>query len=77
MNTAEEKTCLCKNNMTERLVDVKEMASILGVPVSWLYQRTCLGSEAIPFVKVGKYVRFDPEEVLAFLRAKGHDGKGS
>ena len=58
--------------MTDRLVDVKEMASILGVPVSWLYQRTCRGQ--IPRLKVGKYVRFSPEEVMAFLRTKGSNG---
>ncbi len=56
--------------MTSRLVDVREMAAILGVPVSWLYQRTRLGIQAIPHVRIGKYVRFDPEEVLAALKAK-------
>ena len=61
----------------ERLLDPKEMAKILGVPVSWLYQRTRLGPEVFPHVKVGKYVRFDPEEVLAFLRAGGTDGKAT
>ena len=60
-----------------RLITVQEMAKILGVPVSWLYQRTRLGPETIPFIRVGKYIRFSPEEVVAFLRAKGHDGKGS
>ncbi len=58
----------------ERLVDVQEMAAILGVPVSWLYQRTRLGTEAIPHVRVGKYVRFDPGEVIAFLKATGTHG---
>ena len=58
-----------------RLVDVKEMASILGVPASWLYQRTC--RRQIPCLKVGKYVRFDPEEVLDFLKAGGTDDKGT
>ena len=50
-----------------RLVNVEEMASILGVPTSWLYQRTRLN--AIPCVRVGKYVRFKPEEVLASFQA--------
>ena len=51
------------NQITVRLVNVEEMARILGVPVSWLYQRT--RANAIPCVRVGKYVRFKPEEVLA------------
>lgn len=55
--------------MTEhRLVTVQEMASILNVPVSWLYQRTRLGAEAIPHLKLGKYVRFNPEEVNEFFK---------
>ena len=49
-----------------RLVNVEEMARILGVPTSWLYQRTRLNT--IPCVRVGKYVRFKPEEVLMFFQ---------
>jgi len=50
----------------EKLVDVREMARILNVPVSWLYERTRLGT--IPCIRIGKYVRFNPPEVLAFFR---------
>jgi len=61
--------------MTVRsLVGVKEMAAILGVPASRLYQETRLGPQAIPHYRVGKYVRFDPDEVSAFFRANGADG---
>ena len=59
------------------MVTVKELADLLSVPTSWLYQRTRLGPEFIPFVKVGKYVRFNPEEVIAFLRAQGTGGSGA
>lgn len=50
------------------LVNVKELALILNVPVSWIYQRTRLGSQAIPHLKMGKYVRFDAEEVRGFFK---------
>ncbi len=60
----------------ERLVNVQEMARILGVPPSWIYQRTQHGQGAIPFVKLGKYVRFDPQQVIAFFEAKGTGGSG-
>jgi len=50
----------------ENLVDVKEMARILNVAVSWLYERTRLNQ--IPHLKLGKYIRFNPREVLAFYR---------
>ena len=52
----------------DKLLTVKEMAEILSVPISWLYQRTRLGQDVIPHIKMGKYVRFKPDEVIAFLR---------
>lgn len=59
---------------TMRWITPKEMAAILNVPTSWLYSRTRLGPKALPFLKVGKYVRFSPEQVLAFLEAQGRAG---
>ena len=53
------------------LITVKELAEKLQVPESWIYQRTRLGQKAIPHVRVGKYVRFNAEEVVAFLRRSG------
>ena len=53
---------------TGELITVQELAKKLKVPVSWVYQRTrLLGQEAIPHVKMGKYVRFDWDEVVEFL----------
>ncbi len=56
--------------MDKHLIKVEEMAAILGVPVSWLYQRTRLSPPAIPFLRVGRYVRFDAEKVLSFLETQ-------
>lgn len=53
------------------LITVDEMAQQLKVPVSWIYQRTRLGQKAIPHVRIGKYVRFNADEVVAFFRQKG------
>lgn len=58
------------------LVNIQEMARILGVHVNWLYQRTRLGPAAIPFIRVGRYVRFDPKAVLEFLSQAGKPGAG-
>ena len=52
---------------TGELITVQELANRLKVPVSWVYQRTRLGQEAIPHVKMGKYVRFNWDEVVEFL----------
>ena len=55
---------------TNKLVGPQEMAKVLNVPVSWIYQRTCLGREAIPYLKIGKYVRFNPQEVVDFFKVQ-------
>lgn len=55
---------------SKRFVTVKEMAQILGVPKSWVYERTRQGASAIPHVKLGLYVRLDPEEVIEFFKSK-------
>jgi excisionase family DNA binding protein len=52
----------------ERLLTVHEVAELLRVPVSWVYERTRRrGSERIPHLKMGKYVRFRPAEIEAYL----------
>ena len=50
------------------LITAKELAKRLNVQVSWIYRRTRLGQEAIPHVRIGKYVRFDWEAVLEFYK---------
>jgi predicted DNA-binding transcriptional regulator AlpA len=57
------------NNPMRHLVDVNTLAEMLCVPVSWVYgksRETDPGS--IPKIKCGKYLRFDPEEVMEWLR---------
>lgn len=56
--------------MQSKLVDVKELAQILNVPISWIYERTRLGQDAIPHLKFGKYVRFRLDEVIAFFKSQ-------
>lgn len=55
-----------------RLVTVQELAHILNVPKSWIYERTRQGQGAIPFYKLGLYVRFNPEEVIKFFKSNGN-----
>jgi len=52
------------------LITVKELAAILRVPVSWIYERTAKGSGSIPHVRFGKYIRFDSKEVIDFFKSK-------
>lgn len=42
----------------------EDLAEYLNVPVGWIYKRTRKnGPEAIPHIKLGKYLRFDQESV--------------
>ena len=42
-------------------------AKYLGVSIAFLRQdRTCKGKRRIPFVKLGRTVRYDPADVKAF-----------
>jgi len=52
------------------LLTVQEVAEILKVPVSWVYEHTrgrC--SEKLPYVKVGKYLRFFDADIANYLHA--------
>jgi excisionase family DNA binding protein len=49
-----------------QLIDIKEMAEKLAVPVSWLYERT--RNNKIPCIRVGKYLRFRETEVWEWLK---------
>ena len=51
--------------LTIRLFTVDEAADALKLPKSWLYERT--RRNAIPFHRIGKYVRFTPEDLAAII----------
>jgi len=51
------------------LLTVTEVAQLLKVPVSWVYERTRRrGFDRIPHLKLGKYLRFSEREVAAWLQ---------
>lgn len=55
------------------LLTVDEVAALLKVRRSWVYEHTrSRGSrlDRVPHIKVGKYVRFEPRAVRAFLERK-------
>lgn len=55
-------------SIIEELLTVQEVAALLKVPVSWVYERTRRrGNERLPHVKVGKYVRFRLDDISAYL----------
>ena len=53
---------------SNRLLTVKEVAELLRVPVSWVYEHTRgRGSDRLPFIKLGKYLRFRLPEIESYL----------
>jgi len=51
------------------LATVGEIAELLHVPNSWVYERTRRrGIERIPHFKLGKYLRFSRREVLEWVQ---------
>ena len=50
------------------LLNVEEVADLLKVPVSWVYERTRRrGVDRIPGFRLGKYWRFREADVLAWI----------
>jgi excisionase family DNA binding protein len=53
------------------LLTVEEVAALLKVPRSWVYEHTrsrgAARAERLPYIKIGKYKRFDPRSVREFL----------
>jgi len=60
----------------ESLLTPQELAAILRVPVSWVYAQTRGRSKAgLPFVKMGRYVRFDRAAVRKFIANNAKIGR--
>lgn len=55
-------------NRMESWLTVDELASLLKVKKSWVYRQTMRSDlGAIPRIKVGKHLRFDPADVEPWI----------
>lgn len=56
------------------LLTVDDVAALLKVSRSWVYEHSRskqrARSDRLPHIKIGKYVRFEPSAVRAFLQRK-------
>jgi excisionase family DNA binding protein len=59
--------------VSERLLDAQEVATRLGVPETWV--RESARSGAIPHVRLGRYVRFDLDDVERWLEECKRPGR--
>jgi len=56
----------------------EDLAEYLGVPVSWIYKRCRkASSDSIPRIKLGKYLRFDPESEAFRKWLTAHETKSA
>ncbi len=57
--------------MTDRLLNAEQAGELLGVPASWLLAQA--RDDRVPHVRLGRYVRFDRDELAAWIgtRARG------
>ena len=60
-----------------RLLNQKEVASIIRKSEAWLERQRWLG-EGIPYLKIGRSVRYQEDDILSFLeeqpKIKTHPG---
>jgi excisionase family DNA binding protein len=62
---------------TNKLLSVEDVAALLQVPVSWVYERTRRrGRDRLPGFHLGKYWRFDEGEVRAWLEQQRGGDRG-
>lgn len=60
--------------MSARLLTAAEVASLLGVPRTWVYEQSRAGR--IPTVPLGRYRRFRPEAISAWVEELERHGGG-
>ena len=55
----------------DSLLTPQDAARFLKVSVSWVYEHIRPeGADRLPFVKLGKYLRFDARDLRAYIDAK-------
>lgn len=60
------------------LLTVEDVAALLKVPPSWVYERTRKrGVERIPGFRLGKYWRFKEGDVVAWLERQRAGGRAN
>ena len=63
---------------SDSLLTVEEVADLLKVPVSWVYDRTRKrGLNRIPGFRLGKYWRFDAAELHMWLERQRSGGRAN
>ena len=56
----------------DRLVNAQWVADFLGVPLSWV--RDATREERLPYVPLGRYRRYDPADIRAWVERQKAQG---
>ena len=59
-----------KDSPSEKLLTPKEVSEILGITKDTLSVWRCTGRYNLPYVKVGRYVRYRNQDVEDFIRRR-------
>ena len=59
--------------MSDRLLDAAELSELLNVSERWVREQTRSG--AIPHVRLGRFVRFDLDDVLEWVETRKAPGR--
>lgn len=72
MKTQSALTTILKNQSTDQLFNPPEAAAYIGVSVDTLSVWRCVGRYNIPFIKVGRLVKYRKSALDSFLDSRTH-----
>ncbi len=52
-----------------RLLSVDDLVDLFGIPKRTIYKWSYEGTIGLPFIRIGRHLRFRPAEVAAFLKS--------
>ncbi len=67
---------ILKNQLTDHLLTPPEAAAYIGVTENTLSVWRCVGRYAIPFIKVGRLVRYRRSDLEAWLESRTQNSGG-
>jgi len=70
MNTQNALATILKSQLTDHLLTPPEAAAYIGVSENTLSVWRCVGRYAIPFIKVGRLVRYRASDLDAWLESR-------
>jgi excisionase family DNA binding protein len=61
--------------VSDRLLTARQVADLLAVPESWVREHSRGKDAAMPHVRLGRHVRYDRADVLAWVESCKSNGR--